>query len=272
MEVSEAVIKNIPRGGVVKLVTFACTHFGHAGISYDRLQREIDAVADDPLARWIHLGDTGEYITSKDPRWDIGALDPDYHVSNYIDLQVDRNVNYFKPIRRKGIGFIMGNHEDKYLANGSNPALRIATTLNNPFLGHTALIRLRLVTRGGKEWTPILFAIHGATGATTLAGQMNYLKRISAPFGCDVAAMAHVHRRAADNNDVYISLNDDATDVRARQRHYVLAGTFMRTYFVRGDGSCGYGEKKYYPPSALGCSSVEFHVADRVIRAKDYWT
>jgi hypothetical protein len=112
--------------------------------------------------------------------------------------------------------------------------------------------------------------MHGKTGATTLQGQMNYLKRISSPFQTDVSVMAHVHRCAADNNDVHLIMNSDCSDVTSLQRHYAITGTFMKTYFVRGDGSAGYGEKAHYPPSALGCSSVEFHVGERMIRAKDY--
>lgn len=219
----------------------------------------------------MHLGDSGEYIATNDKRFEIGALDPEYHVDDYVDLQVKKSIKVFKPISRQGIGVEMGNHEDFYVRfTKSNPAKRIAEALDIQFLGFTALIRLRLQTRSGPDWCPIIFAMHGKTGATTLQGQMNYLKKVSSDFNSDVAVMAHVHRCAADNNDVHLVVNEDATDVDSLRRHYAITGTFMRTYFVRGDGSAGYGEKAHYPPSALGCSSIEFHVGERVIRAKDY--
>jgi hypothetical protein len=271
MEVLEYPIKRVPKSGVVTLALFGCTHFGHAGIAIEKLKHEVDYVSEDPWARWLFLGDSGEYIVSNDKRWEIGALDPEYHTDDYVDRQVDRCSEAFQPIRNQAIGFIMGNHEDSYLKfTKSNPAKRIAKSLDTNFLGYTALIRLRIQTRTGPDWCPVIFAMHGKTGATTLQGQMNYLKRISTPFGVDVAVMAHVHRCAADNNDVQLVINDEGTDVQSLRRHYAITGTFMRTYFVRGDGSAGYGEKAHYPPSALGCSSVEFHVGERMIRAKDY--
>lgn len=271
MEVYEYTIRRIPKSGVVTLGLFACTHFGYRGVAFDKLNREIDYIESDPLSRWLHLGDSGEYITTNDKRFEIGALDPEYHVDDYVDLQVDTAVDHFQRIGKQCAGVIMGNHEDSYLKfTKSNPAKRISKALDAPFLGYTALIRLRLQTRSGEDWCPVLFAMHGKTGATTLAGQMAYLKRISLPFQADVAVMAHVHRCAADNNDVSLSLNSDCSNVEAVRRHYAITGTFARTYAVQGDGSAGYGEKAHYPPSALGCSSVEFHVGERVIRAKDY--
>lgn len=270
MEVLEYTIRRIPKSGIVTLGLFACTHFGYRGVAFDKLHTEIDFVKDDPWARWLHLGDSGEYITPTDKRFEIGALDPEYHVDDYVDRQVDVAVDCFQQIGKQGIGVVMGNHEDSYLKfTKSNPAKRIAKSLNIPFLGYTALIRLRLQTRSD-EWCPTIFCMHGKTGASTLQGQMGYLKRISAPFATDVSVMAHVHRCAADNNDVHLLLNSEGNDVEAVNRHYAITGTFARTYAVQGDGSAGYGEKAHYPPSALGCSSIEFHVGERVIRAKDY--
>lgn len=271
MEVREYAIRRIPKSGIVTLGLFACTHFGYRGVAFDKLDREIDYIENDPLSRWIHLGDSGEYITSTDKRFEIGALDPEYHVDDYVDLQVDTAVDQFSRIGKQGAGIVMGNHEDSYLKfTKSNPAKRIAKALSMPFLGYTALLRLRLQMRSGPDWCPTIFCMHGKTGAGTLQGQMGYLKRISAPFATDVSVMAHVHRCAADNNDVHLLLNSECNDVEAVNRHYAITGTFARTYAVQGDGSAGYGEKAHYPPSALGCSSIEFHVNDRVIRAKDY--
>ncbi len=142
MEVIEYTISRIPKNGVVTLGLFSCTHFGHAGIATDHLKREIDYVADDQWARWLHLGDSGEYITSTDKRFEIGSLDPEYHVDDYVDKQVDTAVDYFKPIGKQAIGTLMGNHEDSYLKfTKSNPAKRIANALKTNFLGYTVLIR-----------------------------------------------------------------------------------------------------------------------------------
>jgi hypothetical protein len=271
MEVHEYIIRRVPRSGVVTLGLFACTHIGHVGINYDYLQQEIDFIKDDPWSRWIHLGDAGEYITSNDPRWEIGSLDPDYRVSDHVDEQVKRGIEIFRPIKSQGLGDVIGNHEDKYLKyTQSNPAKRIAEGLGIPFLGYTCLIRLRLEARNGDVWSPEIYAMHGDTHATTPAGQLNYLKKTSAPFRHNVAVMAHVHTRAAYNNEVVLSLNEAGDDVDSDSRHYAIAGTFMKTYYVRGDGNASYAEKKHYPPSAIGCSSIEFHMGDRLIRAKDY--
>ena len=270
MEVFEYTVRRIPKSGIVTLGLFACSHFGYRGVAFDKLETEIDFIENDPWSRWLHLGDSGEYITSNDKRFEIGALDPEYHRDDYVDHQVDVASQVFERIGKQGVGFIMGNHEDSYLKfSKSNPAKRIAKSLSVPFLGYTALIRLRLQTRSD-DWCPVIFAMHGKTGATTLQGQMNYLKRISAPFNSDVAVMAHVHRNASDNNDVHLLMNEDCSGVQAVRKHYAITGTFAKTYAVQGDGSAGYGEKAHYPPSALGCSSIEFHMNERIIRAKDY--
>ena len=271
MEVHEYTVRRVPKSGIVTLGLFACTHIGHAGIDYRHLQQEIDFIKDDPLSRWIHLGDSGEYITSDDKRWDMGSLDPDFRVSDHVDLQVNRGIEIFNPIKSQGLGIIIGNHEDSYLKHTqSNPAKRLSTGLQIPFLGYTCLIRIRLECRNGDVWCPEIFAMHGDTHATTPAGQLNYLKTKSFPFSCQVAVMAHVHMRSAYNNEVILSLNEAGDDVDSTSLHYAVAGTFQKTYYVRRDGNASYAEKKHYPPSAIGCSSVEFHVGDRVIRAKDY--
>jgi predicted phosphodiesterase len=273
MEVKRYEVRGVPKGGTVTLVLFSCTHFGHTGIDLKRLRREIEKVENDPFARWGHLGDAGEFIIANDKRWQMDALDKDYHIDAPMDLQVDKTVEVFRPIKRKGVGFVMGNHEDRYLLTAeSNPGRRIAVGLGIEFLGYTALVRFDLVTRTGEVWSPEVFLTHGyGCQAKTLQGQQAYLKKISAPFDCDAAAMGHVHRRSADNNEVFLSSNEDGDDVVEYQRHYAIAGTFMKTYFVRGDGGAGYGEKHHYPPSALGCASIEFHMGDHLIRAKDYW-
>jgi len=271
MEVHEYTIRRVPKSGIVTLGLFACTHIGHAGIDYDHLQQEIDFIADKPLSRWIHLGDSGEYITADDKRWEIGSLDPAFRVSDHVDLQVDRGVEIFRPIKSKGLGIIIGNHEDSYLKHTqSNPAKRLAQGLQIPFLGYTCLIRLRIESRNGDVWRPVIYAMHGDTHATTPAGQLNYLKVKSNPFACQVAVMAHVHMKSAYNNEVILAMNEAGDDVEATSRHYAIAGTFQKTYYTRGDGNASYAEKKHYAPSAIGCSSVEFHLADRLIRAKDY--
>jgi len=179
----------------------------------------------------------------------------------------------FTPIKKKGIGFIMGNHEDKYLQKTeSHVGKRICAGLDMPFLGYTALIRLRIPTKTYEDWCPVIYAMHGESSAQTSGGQIAYLKKKSAPFLCDAAVMSHVHTRGIDNNEMYLGLNDDATDVIAYSRHYAIAGAFMRTYWVNIDGVAGYAEKKHYPPSALGCSILRFYPDDRVIRARDYWS
>ncbi len=272
MEVGEYPIKGIPKSGVVKLVFFACTHFGSRGIAIDQLQDDIFKVKDDPWARWLHLGDAGEFISVNDKRFQMGELDPRYNCDAPIDLQVDDTIRTFSRIRKQGVGFIMGNHEDSYLCkNQSNPGRRITKGLGIDLLGFTTLIRLRLKLRTGQEWCPVVYAMHGKTGATTPQGQMGYLKRIAAPFTCDVAAMAHVHRKGIDNNEIFLGLNDAGDDVKEHSRHYLISGTYAKTYFVRGDGNTGYAEKKHYAPSALGAVCAEFYVADRVIRAVDHW-
>jgi len=272
MEVSEYSIKGIPKSGVVKLVFFACTHFGGRGIAIPQLQDDIYRVKEDPWARWLHLGDAGEFISVNDKRFQMEVLDNRYNCDAPIDLQVDDTIRTFNRISDKGVGFIMGNHEDSYLRmTQSNPGRRIANGLGINFLGFTSLIRLRLKLRTGQEWCPVVYAMHGNTGATTPQGQMGYLKRIAAPFTCNVAAMAHVHRKATDNNEVFLGLNDGGDDVEEHSRHYLISGTYAKTYFVRGDGNTGYAEKKHYAPSALGAVCAEFHVADRVVWAVDHW-
>lgn len=266
-------IRRIPKNKIVNVYVFSCNHTGAVGVDHQRLAKDIRYVADDEWSRWVHLGDTAECITSDDRRFKHDQLDPRYHVECPIDLQVTDTVSTFEPIADKGIVIVRGNHEGKYIKKSeSNPARRVADNLGVEYGGVTALIKMQLVSRNGSVWEPTIMAFHGTgTNATTLPGKIGYLIKKSAPFRCDVAVMGHVHSKICCNAGVELDIDKEAMKLREYDRAYGVTGTYLKTYFVQDEGEAGYGEERLYPPSALGCIRVQFHVGYREIVCQDKW-
>lgn len=196
------------------------------------------------------MGDKLECIPPSDPRWDGGVIedwvDPDdvalTEANHYLDL--------ISPIRDKGIGFVLGNHEDALRRHYHIDIQKyICEKLNLPNLGYSCFIRFKFKRCGRDRHEIIGFFTHGAGCAITKGAKVNRLERIMDSFSADIYAHGHTHD-IITNTKAYLAL-DRENRVRQKLKVGAMTGCYFRTYTQNVRAS--YGEIKNYPPVTLGC-------------------
>ena len=90
-------------------------HLGVVHCDEDLLDKEVLKIKADKNARWLGMGDYGDYISPSDfKRWEGAILAPwmRKHEDNIGPTQTDRINEILSPIWGQCIGLIEGNHED----------------------------------------------------------------------------------------------------------------------------------------------------------------
>ena len=227
------------------------------------------------LHYWLGTGDWSNAIGPKDKRHDAAAIAPEFQEfvgDNLFGTEASVLASEFKPIAHLGIGMGMGNHEDsiaKY--NEYNPAKDIAERLDIPYLGYSAIIRLRL-TSPSNSATVLIFWHHGKGAAVTKGGKLNMLYGMRDIVQADVYMVGHVHE-LLDFPEVRLSVNRRGT-LRLIEDEilFINTGTYLKAYatdvapLARGsfDHSSrvrpDYAEKKGYRPAIIGHNGFQIQM------------
>jgi len=258
---------------IVEHIFLSCFHVGSAGFHEKRWREEREKILEkDPRYAnvWI-LGDEIDGISTKDSRFELGGIADRYHCNDFMNLQINDFVDLVEPIQPYLRGILDSNHTRRFRKDSSfNPTAEIASSLDVPYLGTTVIITHNIhPLASDRVWSERLFLMHGdPTGARTLTGRVNFMRRASSAFQPTIVAMAHVHERGAiAETEVLLLPNAAGTDFKEIERtvHYVIAGSYLRTYMVTEGSNAGYGEVRHYAPSTMGGVSVEMDVFNRDI-------
>ena len=258
----------------ISIYNFADLHLFNRGCARKRLERDLDALKNDPLAFWVGGGDYTEAISVSDKRWDADAVSEDLQISDLSRLgrvQTEAVAKLFEPVRHKCLGLLLGNHEKVYQKVKEQGDLHgwLCTHLDVPNLGYSAIfdvvfVRMprlktpRLVWKApdkserNQTRTVRIMAHHGSGYATTPGGKLNKLIQFMQNFDADLFYCAHVHDQKAQRL-VRIGANADCTELVEQQRLGLITGSYLRTY---AKGVTTYGEQKGYAPVPLGASCV----------------
>jgi hypothetical protein len=248
-------------------------HLGNPGFDEKRLKRDLKQIECDPFSYWIGLGDNADFIAPGDKRFcaehlDAGAKLNIGRLGKYYMEQVH---DLFYPIRRKCLGLLYGNHEEKYFQrmNDEDAHAWLCQELEVPNLKYCAIFDL-VFTRCRTK-VPVLathqlphsqrsnanswrvYCHHGSGGATTPGGKLNTLIRHMQNMDADLYFMGHVHDQKGQRM-VTIGADASCRKITERQRVGVICGSYLRTY---KQGSVGYGEVKGYAPTSLGAAKVK---------------
>ena len=226
----------------------------HAGIKHcaeTLIKNRIAEIKADPNAYWIGMGDYAEFITPSDPRYDIGVIADWVHKENIAHDEEEWVVNLFKPITKKCIGLLEGNHEDAHRIHKNGYVQKnICEKLKVDDLGTTCLIRFIFKRKNSTESHVIkgVFA-HGAGWAITKGTKMNRLEKFMNIFPtCQIVAMGHMHDKIAHELP-YLDITD-SDNITDCVRVGAVTGSWFKTYEQGVRAS--YGEKKGFPPCVLG--------------------
>jgi len=217
------------------------------------------------------MGDGAEWITPSDKRWDPNQksvsdwVEPD----NIAECQTRWLVDLFKPIKDKCIGLLYGNHEESIrIHNHNNVQKNLCERLAVDNLGYSAFVRLFFRRESSNETHIIKGAFtHGASSAITKGAKLNKLRQFMNDFDAHIYGYAHMHDIIIDDKS-YMSLTPRAfgqSDIKSSESVGVVTGCWFRTYTKGIHAS--YGERKAYPPTAIGCPVITIDASTQSIEA-----
>jgi len=251
---------------------FTDIHMGAMGCDRSALSRDVKnfkaAIDRGEKHYWILGGDNCNSIGPKDRRHDSATIAKefrDYIGGSLFDEERAALCAHLRPIRDWGIGVGTGNHEDKISATSEHhPAIETARQLDLPYLGYSAMIRLRLLNSVSKA-SVIVHWHHGRGAARTPGGRLNMLYAMRDVADADVYLTGHVHE-TIDKPDVAPLSVPRSGRMRlvARRRLFVLGATYQKSYsmdekrpqkageFNDTIVNADYAEKNAYTPSLIG--------------------
>lgn len=220
------------------LYPLVCWHIGSHQSDPGFIAGMIQRVYEDPVGRWIYMGDGGECATK------VSKGDVYSQLLNPTEQQ-NRIVELLKPVRDKGLFGIKGNHGNRiYKETGLDFDETLCAKLGIPYLGVAAYWHLKL--RSGSEH-PAYFSIythHGVDSGVTAASKVTKGQVFDRTFIADSILTAHSHI-AVDLPPRYYATLADPRNVKDPIR---WSATYEYICGCAYDSRTGYAEDKGYPP------------------------
>lgn len=231
----------------VRIACFSDTQFGSRYFSRKHFLKWIKKQSVIPQTYFLTIGDNIEAITTKDKRFSLEHLDPNYFPRYFnnptskfwgrpdalVDAQIEDFVETVTPHIRpdQWIGIGRGNHDDTIrLRHGSDPQARLAEMLGTKDLGYSWLLTLCLRPQkggNGRSRTITFYGHHGwGAGSRTSGGDITKFERLLIDYDADIYLTGHTHKPFAmpfprvgiDRNGKMVS----------RDRWLANTGSFMK--------------------------------------------
>jgi len=253
------VIKRVARRSEYRFWFLGDIHAGHAGCALGSLKRTIARIEEDPRAYWFGMGDYWDLVTWGDKRFDPAGIAKELRGAHFEGLakkMIEFGYELFKPIQKKCLGMLEGNHEWKYniMRGGDAPLVKdLCGAMKVPFLGYSAfkdvvfanIIKVRL------------YLHHGAGSAQTKGGKLNRLLRFVNSRDADVVAMGHVHALMDDVKPI-LAADDKCEKITALNKLSILTGSYLEGFHHDEEGSSSYVERAGFEPCAIGSPCVVY--------------
>ena len=258
----------------LRLWFLADIHWWNKDCVRNLFRSHVKAIADDPNALWIGMGDYNEYISPRDAkRADFTQFDESVLACELADgsIQADAVAEEMNPIKGKCLGLTLGNHEWSYQTHQEQSKLHndMCGKLGVTNLGYSWAMNLVFVNKGLSGvvsnrppkashhcFTVPTVGHHGAGGASTVAGKMNTLKRLMSTFQARLYVMAHVHEQIAFV-DPQLGFDRACKEIVDSGRLGIITGSYLKSY---GDSSSpGYHERALGRASFLGAATVDVY-------------
>ncbi len=241
------------------IVPIGDIHIGARACDEERLKRVIERVEKDPNAYWYGMGDYCDFINLRDPRSNTGTLADWIGIKDMGDLvaaQKNRFLDYVKPIAKKCLGLIEGNHEtaihrfyerDIYSEIVSEVKKMAGMKQEDPLgLGYYGWSLLYF--KRGVQTTMIKINLHhGYVGGKLAGAKALEMQRWLWSHDADVVVFGHSH-----NTSIQIEQTEGVNEGGAmvlKKRFGVYGGSFLKT--VNEDGASTYSEIKGYLPQPI---------------------
>lgn len=259
MELHEFIINVKKRGEAFKIRPLGDLHSGCKGFSKKLFENAVQSIKDQKNTYTILMGDMCEAINYRDPRFSPECIDNKLTIAQLdrlFQIQCEYVINTLMPIKNKIIGVHEGNHELKVRKyNHFDITQCIATALEIKNLRSRAWTRLKF-KRSTSIYTIILHSLHGGSGATTIAGIINKLRRVSeGTANSRIVLMGHTHRAFTLFLDPKLYI-PRIGKLKLKSESILVAntGSFLRGYI---EGTSSYVEEKGYSPIDLGTVDIK---------------
>lgn len=172
--------------------------------------------------------------------------------------QVDYAIKIFRPLRKKILGAISGNHEQRMEASwGYNPMVPICHALEIPYCGYSAVVKTRLgtVKKHRNKHKPeyyqsyIGYYHHTMGGGGTVGGKINRVDKLrQIVSNCDYYCGAHNHLLGVVHTSIF-SFCQRTNKVKQKKQLLIDTGGYLEY-----DES--YAEAKMLVPVKIGSPRI----------------
>jgi hypothetical protein len=237
---------------IVRLVFHGDAHIG-AGLTDEKLLRDVAASLGMENTYWLDLGDRCEFINPSDRRFDPAALASWIKVRDLADLaacQTTRYAEIFKPYIGTCLAGLSGNHEltlsrkyERDIYAEANAKLGLAP---ERCLGYSGFVRLRIYRKKtANPWSLTIYISHGFGGGWLAGAKALRLERLPMAFNADIYAQGHSHTKMAFCKR-RVGIGSRSNTIREQPYALVNVGAYMRGELG------GYAEEHQYYPQGLG--------------------
>jgi hypothetical protein len=170
-----------------------------------------------------------------------------------VNAQIKAIVDIFKPIKKKILGAIDGNHElrlERYC--GYSPTISICERLEIPYFKNSAVIIFRLCCHGPRDVSRTSFSgffHHTTGGGATMGSKINKPEALRGLVGnCDFYCGAHNHSMITGHTIIF-KVNETTEKIEQLRQIILTTGGYLQF-----DNS--YVEEKMLPPMKIGSPKI----------------
>ena len=257
MQYNEIKIKYHSKKEWFNLIPIGDVHLGHIGCELKKLKELVDWIANKENTYWLGMGDYIDAINYTDPRFDPKTVDISRaEMDKIIQIQIEKIIDIFEPIKDKCLGLHRGNHEETirrhYIYDVVYEMAKEMGLQSNQILLDAAITRLKFNRLKARHSFDI-FSTHGNVGGRKGGIKINRLEDLIGFFDADVYLIAHAHIKASEiKTQLYY---DNHGNLKQKKKILAVTGAFLKGY---EHNQTSYVEKWMYPPTDIGVVKIMF--------------